>query len=84
MTGMSAQRFKLADRGVIRLGAFADLVLFNPSTIKDTATFANPISTAQGIEAVFVNGQLSYHAGEVSPTRTGRFLYRSQFKPETV
>ncbi|WP_391856317.1 N-acyl-D-amino-acid deacylase family protein [Vibrio cidicii] len=84
MTGMSAQRFKLADRGVIRLGAFADLVLFNPSTIKDTATFANPISTAQGIEAVFVNGHLSYHAGEVSPTRAGRFLYRSQFKPETV
>ncbi|MBE4607213.1 N-acyl-D-amino-acid deacylase family protein [Vibrio navarrensis] len=84
MTGMSAQRFKLADRGVIRLGAFADLVLFNPRTIKDTATFANPISAAQGIEAVFVNGQLSYHAGEVSPTRTGRFLYRSQFKPETV
>ncbi|EPN8460253.1 N-acyl-D-amino-acid deacylase family protein [Vibrio cidicii] len=84
MTGMSAQRFKLADRGVIQLGAFADLVLFNPSTIKDTATFANPISAAQGIEAVFVNGHLSYHAGEVSPTRTGRFLYRSQFKPETV
>lgn len=84
MTGMSAQRFKLADRGVIRLGAFADLVLFNPSTIKDTATFANPISTAQGIEAVFVNGQLSYQAGEVAPTRAGRFLYRSQFKPETV
>ncbi|EMQ2876431.1 D-aminoacylase [Vibrio navarrensis] len=84
MTGMSAQRFKLADRGVIRLGAFADLVLFNPRTIKDTATFANPISAAQGIEAVFVNGHLSYHAGEVSPTRTGRFLYRSQFKPETV
>lgn len=84
MTGMSAQRFKLADRGVIRLGAFADLVLFNPRTIKDTATFANPISAAQGIEAVFVNGQLSYHAGEVSQTRMGRFLYRSQFKPETV
>lgn len=84
MTGMSAQRFKLADRGVIRLGAFADLVLFNPRTIKDTATFAKPISAAQGIEAVFVNGHLSYHAGEVAPTRTGRFLYRSQFKPETV
>ncbi|MBE4592942.1 D-aminoacylase [Vibrio navarrensis] len=84
MTGMSAQRYKLADRGVIRLGAFADLVLFNPRTIKDTATFANPISAAQGIEAVFVNGHLSYHAGEVAPTRTGRFLYRSQFKPETV
>ncbi|MBE3669189.1 D-aminoacylase [Vibrio navarrensis] len=84
MTGMSAQRYKLADRGVIRLGAFADLVLFNPHTIKDTATFANPISAAQGIEAVFVNGHLSYHAGEVSQTRTGRFLYRSQFKPETV
>ncbi|WP_172566016.1 N-acyl-D-amino-acid deacylase family protein [Vibrio navarrensis] len=84
MTGMSAQRFKLADRGVIRLGAFADMVLFNPRTIKDTATFAKPISAAQGIEAVFVNGHLSYHAGEVAPTRTGRFLYRSQFKPETV
>ncbi|EEX94717.1 N-acyl-D-glutamate deacylase protein [Vibrio orientalis CIP 102891 = ATCC 33934] len=76
MTGMSAKRYNLQGRGEIRVGAFADLVLFNPNTIKDTATFENPISMAKGIESVFVNGELSYFEGNVSENRNGKFIYR--------
>lgn len=77
MTGMSAKRYNLKGRGAIHIGAHADLVLFNPKTIKDTATFENPISMAQGIESVFVNGELSYAKGEVTDNRHGVFIYRS-------
>ncbi|EIU7745013.1 D-aminoacylase [Vibrio vulnificus] len=78
MTGMSAKRYNLSGRGVIKQGAFADLVLFNPRTVKDTATFENPISLAQGIERVFVNGMLAYFNGQVSKHRNGMFIYRNK------
>ncbi len=78
MTGMSAKRYNLSERGVIKQGAFADLVLFNPRTVKDTATFENPISLAQGIEQVFVNGMLAYFNGQVSKHRNGIFIYRNK------
>ncbi|MEH0759692.1 D-aminoacylase [Vibrio sp. 16] len=76
MTGMSAKRYNLNGRGEIRVGAYADLVLFNPNTIKDTATFENPVSLARGIECVFVNGELSYFEGSVTNKRSGVFIYR--------
>lgn len=76
MTGLSAKRYNLKHRGVIEEGAYADLVIFNPNTVKDTATFEKPISVAAGIENVFVNGQLTYEKGEVSKKRTGVFILR--------
>ncbi|KHA62029.1 D-aminoacylase [Vibrio variabilis] len=76
MTGMSAKRYNLHGRGEIRVGAYADLVLFNPNTIKDTATFEDPVSVARGIECVFVNGELSYFEGSVTNKRSGVFIYR--------
>jgi N-acyl-D-aspartate/D-glutamate deacylase len=76
MTGMPAQRFGLAGRGSISEGAHADLVLFDPGTIKDTATFSNPVSSAEGIAAVWVNGVLSYQNGDATGQRGGRFLPR--------
>jgi N-acyl-D-aspartate/D-glutamate deacylase len=76
MTGLPAQRFRLAGRGQIREGGHADLVLFDPETIKDTATFTNPISAAEGIVAVWVNGVLSYKDGDATGQRAGRFLPR--------
>ncbi len=76
MTGMPAARFGLADRGLIRDGYCADLVLFNPETVRDTATFINPISSAEGITAVWVNGVLSYRDGAPTGQRSGRFLPR--------
>ncbi len=76
MTGMPAARFGLADRGLIKQGYCADLVLFNPETVRDTATFISPISPAEGIAAVWVNGVLSYREGVSTGQRGGRFLPR--------
>ncbi|WP_211443616.1 N-acyl-D-amino-acid deacylase family protein [Collimonas humicola] len=79
MTGLSAERFGLSERGLVREGYWADLVLFDPETVRDAATFADPMQPAEGIEAVWVNGALSYLGGaEKAPTalRAGRFLAR--------
>jgi N-acyl-D-aspartate/D-glutamate deacylase len=77
MTGMPAERFGLAGRGRITEGAHADLVLFDPETIRDTATFSDPIRRAEGIAAVWVNGVLSYRDGDTTGQRNGRFLSRT-------
>jgi N-acyl-D-aspartate/D-glutamate deacylase len=76
MTGLPARRFGLAGRGRISEGAHADLVLFDPETIRDTATFSDPISRAEGIAAVWVNGVLSYKDRDATGQRNGRFLSR--------
>ncbi|TQF83160.1 D-aminoacylase [Elioraea sp. Yellowstone] len=75
MTGLTAQVFGLKDRGVIRPGAYADLVLFDPATVSDGATFDDPKRPAPGIEQVWVNGECVYRWGE-GPTgaRPGRLL----------
>lgn len=80
MTGMPAARFGLADRGLIKQGYCADLVLFNPETVRDTATFISPISAAEGIAAVWVNGVLSYREGASTGQRGGKFLPRQSSK----
>ncbi|HEY2466583.1 MAG TPA: D-aminoacylase [Terracidiphilus sp.] len=77
MTSMPAQRFGLAQRGRIAEGYWADLVLFDAGTIRDTATFADPIRPARGISAVWVNGALSYTAQGLTGNRAGRFLPRA-------
>lgn len=80
MTGMPAQRFGLVERGLIKEGYFADLVLFDPEKIIDTATFSNPISPAKGIEAVWVNGVHSYSTQGATKNRGGRFLHHGKTK----
>ncbi len=76
MTGMPAQRFGLAQRGLIREGFAADLVLFDPDKVIDTATFADPVRPAEGIDKVWVNGILSYTAQGTTGRCAGRFLPR--------
>jgi N-acyl-D-amino-acid deacylase len=78
MTGLPAQRFGLTERGLIRKGYSADLVLFDPETILDMATFSDPIKPAKGIAAVWVNGVLSYTAEGATGDRGGRFLPRGR------
>jgi N-acyl-D-aspartate/D-glutamate deacylase len=78
MTGMPAQRFGLAERGMIRVGYRADLVLFDPEKIIDTATFIDPVRAAQGIAGVWVNGVLSYTSEGATGCRSGRFLARAK------
>ncbi|HEU5458473.1 MAG TPA: D-aminoacylase [Terracidiphilus sp.] len=76
MTSLPAERFGLAERGRIREGYFADLVLFHPERIRDTATFDDPIRPAEGIEAVWVNGELAYTPAGATGNCKGRFLPR--------
>lgn len=78
MTRMSADRFGLDDRGRIAVGAAADLVLFDPIKVKDAATFTQPQQLAEGIEAVWVNGVLSYAQKTVTGMRAGKFLARQR------
>jgi N-acyl-D-amino-acid deacylase len=74
MTGQTARRFRLDDRGVIRQGAWADLVLFDAARIGDRATFTEPTLPAAGILGVWVNGVQSFVGGAATPERRGRFL----------
>ena len=76
MTSLPASRLGLKDRGEIKTGAFADLVLFDPNTVKDNSTFAEPFKTATGIEKVFVNGQIVWEDGKSTGAKPGRVLER--------
>jgi N-acyl-D-amino-acid deacylase len=76
MTGQPAERYGLAQRGYVREGYWADLVLFDPHTIADAATYAEPKQAAIGIEAVWVNGTLTWQKGVATGHRAGRFLRR--------
>jgi N-acyl-D-aspartate/D-glutamate deacylase len=78
MTAMPARRFGLTQRGMVREGYYADLVLFDPERIIDRATFADPIRPAEGIEGVWVNGVLSYTANGSTGDRAGQFLARGE------
>jgi N-acyl-D-amino-acid deacylase len=75
MSGRAAQVFGLPDRGTLRPGAFADLVLFDPARVRDHATYANPTALSEGIRQVWCNGELTFREGEPSPgAAPGRFL----------
>ncbi|AHG92721.1 Amidohydrolase 3 (plasmid) [Gemmatirosa kalamazoonensis] len=76
MTALPARRFGLAERGVVREGHWADLVLFDPATVRDVATFDDPQRAAEGIAAVWVNGVLSSRDQQPTGARGGRFVER--------
>jgi N-acyl-D-amino-acid deacylase len=74
MTALPARRLRLEGRGVIAVGAFADLVVFDPDTVADRATFARPHQYPIGIPHVMVNGRLVLRDGEGTGARAGRVL----------
>jgi N-acyl-D-amino-acid deacylase len=76
MTSLPAHRLNWPDRGVIREGAFADLVLFNPDTVIDNSTFAHPFTLSTGIEKTFVNGVLVWDGGKATGARPGMVIGR--------
>jgi N-acyl-D-amino-acid deacylase len=76
MTTLPAQRFGLRDRGMVREGYAADLVLYDADTVRDAADFTAPMKPATGIQAVWVNGVLSYWSGRSTGEHAGRFLRR--------
>lgn len=73
-TSLPAQRMKLADRGLLRAGYFADVTVFDPATVRDVATFEDPHQTSVGIEYVFVNGVLTLEKGQFTGKVGGRPL----------
>ncbi len=74
MTGATAARFGLTGRGVLRQGAHADLVVFDPATVADRATFAEPLLPPAGIRLVVVDGAVVVEDGAVTGARPGRVL----------
>jgi len=81
MTGLPATKFGFVDRGTVRPGAFADLVVFDPATIADVATYDDPCRFPAGIRAVFVNGTAVARDGEHTGARPGRALRRGASTP---
>jgi N-acyl-D-amino-acid deacylase len=84
MTGLAADRFGLADRGYIREGYVADLVLFDPATIRDEATFADPTRRASGIHGVWVNGVRTLSDDGTLCARAGRLLRRTSHQQKDI
>jgi N-acyl-D-amino-acid deacylase len=74
MTGFPAAKFRLEDRGEVRQGSFADLVVFDPETIRDSGTYDDPKQTPVGIRHVFVNGRHAVREGLHTGERAGRPL----------
>ena len=74
MSAIPAERFGLADRGIVREGAWADLVLFDRDTVADRATFAEPHQYPDGIPYVIVNGRIVIDGGEHTGVLPGRVL----------
>jgi N-acyl-D-amino-acid deacylase len=77
MTSLSAHNVGITDRGVIRPGLAADLVLFDPNTIIDRATMKEPHAVATGIETVWVNGEVVFDSGKTTGRHPGRVLRRA-------
>jgi N-acyl-D-amino-acid deacylase len=78
MTGLTARTYGLAERGVLRAGAYADVTLFDPATVDEAATFEHPIAPAKGIDTVLVNGEIVWRDGASTAARPGRVLHRSE------
>jgi dihydroorotase/N-acyl-D-amino-acid deacylase len=76
MTSLPASRMRLADRGLVRPGMAADLVAFDPKTVRDVSTYADPNRYSEGFRYVAVNGQLVVDEGKLTAARPGRALKR--------
>ncbi|MGV3681100.1 MAG: N-acyl-D-amino-acid deacylase family protein [Acidovorax sp.] len=82
MTGLSAQRFHIGERGRLAADHMADVVVFDPARVRDTASYEKPVQFSEGIERVWVNGVLSYTAdGRATGARAGRFIRRQAMTP---
>lgn len=77
MTSLPAQKLGLRDRGVLREGAWADIVIFDPITIADRATFAEPMQFPVGIDTVLVNGTVAVKFGKYTGSLSGKALRKN-------
>ncbi|RYF40334.1 MAG: D-aminoacylase [Comamonadaceae bacterium] len=77
MTGLSARNFRLRERGELRAGWFADVVVFDAARIRDVATYERPLAQCEGVELVFVNGVTAFEGGLATRRHGGRLLRRT-------
>jgi N-acyl-D-amino-acid deacylase len=80
-SALPALRMRLTNRGVLKEGMWADVVVFDPATIKDVATFADPNQLSQGMEYVLVNGGLVIDQGKMTGALPGKVLRGAGYKP---
>ena len=78
MTGLPAQVFKIPERGLLKTGYYADVVVFDPKTVRDTATYNKPHSYSVGMDYVIINGKPAIWEDKVQPDRVGRVLLRTE------
>jgi N-acyl-D-aspartate/D-glutamate deacylase len=78
MTGLTAAAFRIKDRGELRAGAFADVLVIDPKTVADVATYEKPHAYSKGMYYVFVNGQTAIADGKLEPKRSGRVILRGK------
>jgi N-acyl-D-amino-acid deacylase len=78
MTSFPAQRLGLLDRGLLRPGMRADIVVFDPTRVRDAATFEKPHQYAEGFSQVIVNGQVVFERQAMTSARPGKVLYRQR------
>jgi N-acyl-D-aspartate/D-glutamate deacylase len=74
MTSLPASRMGLSERGILRPGMAADLVAFDPQTVRDRSTYEDPLHYSEGIPYVAVNGELVVDGGKITAARPGRAL----------
>jgi N-acyl-D-amino-acid deacylase len=80
MTSKATEVFGFKRRGLLKPGYFADVVVFNPDTVIDKGTFADPIQFPEGIENVLINGQVVLHSGNYERTLAGKVLRKSRMQ----
>jgi len=80
-SALPAQRMRLTDRGVLKAGMWADLVVFDPATVRDLATFDNPNQLSQGMEYVLVNGVPVIDQGKMTGAKPGKVLRGAGYVP---
>ena len=78
MTSLPAKRFQISERGKLREGYYADVLIFDPNTVGDTATYENPVSYSVGMDTVIVNGQIAFSNGAPTGALAGRVLRRAK------
>ena len=81
MTSLPASRMRLRDRGLLRPGMAADIVAFDPDTVGERSTYADPIHYSQGFAYVAVNGELVVDGGKITNARPGRPLFGPGYRP---
>ncbi len=83
ITSFPAQREHLEDRGILKPGYFADVTIFDPTTIIDKATFVSPAQISEGIDYTIVNGQIEYDHGKLTGATAGKVLRGRGYQPPT-